>query len=96
MYFNSIERDVDPVDAFWTDVARSIHKWIDAGNIIILLADSNVNVRSRKMVRILAEMGIREVILEIQGNNAPLTYNRYLTIVGGGYLPFGTCSWCKD
>jgi hypothetical protein len=99
-YFNSIEQDVDPVDAFWTDLTRSIRKWRDVGESIILLAECNSDGRSHTMVHALME--IRKAIIEMSGTNAPPpTYNHgsvpidgiflshNLPIVGGGYLPFG-------
>jgi hypothetical protein len=43
--FNSIRWDVDPADAFWTDLARCIHKWKYAGDSIILQVDFNIDVR---------------------------------------------------
>jgi hypothetical protein len=42
-YYNSIGWDANPVDAFWTDLSRP-----EAGEIVVLLADWNTDVRGEK------------------------------------------------
>jgi hypothetical protein len=100
-YFNSVGRNARPVDAFWTDLSRPIRKWTEAGEIFVLLADWNVDVRGEKTHKYMADIGMREVITEFHGDAGPRTYNKVskaidgifmtqdLYIVQGGYMPFG-------
>jgi hypothetical protein len=88
------------VDALWTDLSRLIRKWTEAGEIVVLLADWNVDVRVEKSWEYMADLGMREVITEFHGDAGPRTYNRgskaidgiFMTqdlyILQGGYLPF--------
>jgi hypothetical protein len=43
-YFNSIGRDVNPVDTFWIDISRLVHKSTDARESVVILADWNNDV----------------------------------------------------
>jgi hypothetical protein len=47
-YYNSIGRDANPVDAFWTGISRLVRKWTEAGKSVVLLADWNADVRGEK------------------------------------------------
>jgi hypothetical protein len=62
-YFNSVGRDANPVDAFWTDLSRLVQKLIEAGESVVLLADWNADVRGEKTRKYMADIGMREVIM---------------------------------
>jgi hypothetical protein len=96
-YYNSIGRDANPVDAFWKDLSGLIQKWTEAGESVVLLAD----VRGEKTRKYMADISMREIIMEFHGDKGPRTYNRgsnpideiFMTqdlyIVQGGYMHFG-------
>jgi hypothetical protein len=100
-YFNSVERDANPVDAFWTDLSRLARKWTETCESLVLLADWNADGRGEKTQKYMAGLGMRKVITEIHGDEGPRTYNRgfkpidriFITqdlyIVQGGYMLFG-------
>jgi hypothetical protein len=97
-YCNSIGCDANPVDAFWTDLSRLLRKWTEAGKSLVLLEDWNADVRGEKAWKYMADLGMREVIMEFHGDEGPLTYNRgskpidgiFMThdlyVVKGGYM----------
>jgi hypothetical protein len=90
------------VDEFWTDLSRLIRKWNEAGERVVLLADWNADFRGEKTRKYMAQLGMREVIMEFHGDAGPHTYNRgskpidgifmiqdLCNIVQGGYMHFG-------
>jgi hypothetical protein len=99
-YYNSIGRDFNPVDTFWTDLSWLVCKWTEAGGTVVLLADWNADVRVEKTRKNMTDLGMREVIAEFHGDEGPRTYNRgsnptdgiFMTqdlyIVQGGYMYF--------
>jgi hypothetical protein len=68
---------------------------------VVLLADWSVDVRGEKTQKYMADIGMREVITELHGNEDPRTYHRgsnpidgiFMTqdlyLVQGGSMPFG-------
>jgi hypothetical protein len=68
---------------------------------MVVLADWNTDVRGEKIRKYMADLGMREVIMECHGDEGPRTYNRgskpiegiFMTqdlyIVQGGYMHFG-------
>jgi hypothetical protein len=88
------------VDAFWTDLSRLIRKWNEAGEIVVILADWNADIRGEKTRKYMADLGMREELMELHGDEGPHTYNRgskpiygiFMTqdlyIVQGGYMHF--------
>jgi hypothetical protein len=68
---------------------------------VVLLEDWNVDVRGEKTRKYMADLGMREVIMEFHGYEGPHTYTRgskpiygiFMThdlyIVQGRYMPFG-------
>jgi hypothetical protein len=62
-YCNSIGRDANPVNAFWTDLLRLVRKWTEAGESVVLPADWNADFRGEKTRKYMADLGMREVIM---------------------------------
>jgi hypothetical protein len=52
------------VDSFWTDLPRLVRNWTEAGEIMVLLADWNVDGRGEKTRKYMADIGVRELITE--------------------------------
>jgi hypothetical protein len=89
------------VDAFWTDLSRLVRKWTEAGKSVVLLVDWNADVRGEKTRKNMADLCMKEVIMEFHGDDGPRTYNRRykpidgifmtqdLYIVQGGNMSFG-------
>jgi hypothetical protein len=67
-YYNTIGWDANPLGAFWTDLSRLIHKWTEAGDSVVLLADWNVDVRGEKTRKYMADLSMTEVITEFHGD----------------------------
>jgi hypothetical protein len=61
-YFNSVGRDANHVDAFWTDLSRLVRKWTEAGESVVFLADWNADARGEKTRKYMADLGMREVL----------------------------------
>jgi hypothetical protein len=68
---------------------------------MVLLADWNADVRGEKTRKYMADLGMRDVIMEFHGDEGPRAYNRgsnpidgiFMTqdlyIFHGGYMHFG-------
>jgi hypothetical protein len=61
-YYNSIGRDANPVDAFWTDLSRLVRRWTEAGESVVVLAEWNTDIRNEKTRKYMADRGMREII----------------------------------
>jgi hypothetical protein len=89
------------VDAFWTELSRLVRKWTEADESVVLLENWNADVRGEKTQKYMADLCMREVIMEFHGDEGPRTYNRgskpidgiFMThdlyMVQGGYMHFG-------
>ena len=100
-YFDGKRDDVCPRKAFIRDLGKEITKWLAAGDQIIICLDANEDMKQGKVAEAFQAKGLREVILEKHGMNAPpTTDNGSLTIDGiwamqsiriqaGGYLECG-------
>jgi hypothetical protein len=99
-YFNSIERDVCPREAFVIDLSNQIQKLQEAGHLIILMLDGNEDMRHGNLANSLTSLQLKEAILDKHGRHAPSTYRRNtknvpidgiwlsisLNITAGGYF----------
>jgi hypothetical protein len=85
-YFKSVGRDADPVDALWTDISRLVRKWTEAGEILVLLSDCNVDARGEKTQKYMADLGMRDVITEFHGDEGPRTHNRGSKPIDGIFM----------
>jgi hypothetical protein len=59
---------------------------------VVLLVDWNADVRGEKTRKYMADLGMREAIIEFHGDAGPHTYNRGSKPIDGiqcGYMPFG-------
>ena len=91
----------DPVKIFYRDLARSILKWQDEGEQLILMGDWNEDIQSPNIQRWMSLFGLVEAVTEIHEGRAPATYHRGKRPIDGifvspnliperaGYLPFG-------
>jgi hypothetical protein len=53
---------------------------------VVLLADWNVDVRGEKTQKYMADLGMREVIMEFHGDKGPRTYNRGSKPIDGIFM----------
>jgi hypothetical protein len=74
------------VDAFWTDLSRLIRKWNEAGESVVLLADWNADVRGEKTRKYMADLSMREVKMELHGDEGPRTYNIGSNPIDGSFM----------
>ncbi len=78
-YFNSINHDICPREAFLMDLKNDILKLQEAGNHLIVMLDGNEDMRCGQLANIFSSIHLREVILQKHGLNAPSTYRRNTT-----------------
>jgi len=95
--------DRDPRSAFKADLLKEIVKWKAAKDQVLLLIDWNEDVCSPAITQWLQWAGMRDIILEQHGIDAPPTINKPMSTVPidgifatpgisasrCGYLPFG-------
>ena len=77
-YLRSQNDDRDPLKAFEADLEKTLAAWIEDGERILLGMDANQDVRSGSLSRMLAKLGMRDIILarhQAQGP-PPATYER--------------------
>ncbi len=101
-YFNYINREVCPREAFIIDLRNEILQLQETGSHLIVMLDGNEDMRSGHLSKALKSLNLREAILQKHGNAAPSTYRRStkevpidgiwisqsLDIIKGGYLDF--------
>jgi hypothetical protein len=61
----------EPRQALLDDLAGLIHEWKDAGEHIVLMMDAHEDVRTGKMKDFLELTDMRDVVISMQGNDAP-------------------------
>ena len=96
--------DRDPLRAFAEDLRDELSDWNDDGDMLILGIDLNGDVRDEMNKEFFHRLGMREVLMERHGDDAPETYadgskpidgifaSYSLDITAGGYLAFGDIS----
>jgi hypothetical protein len=75
-YFNTINDDRCPREAFITDLMIEIQETLQEGDNIIVMLDGNEDMRSGALSEAFHSCHLREVILEWHGPNTPSTYDR--------------------
>jgi hypothetical protein len=99
-YFNSIECNICPREAFLIDLKMDIIKFQEAGHHLILMIDGNEDMRRGHLAKTLSSLQLKEAILKKHGTKAPSTYKRNtrdipidgiwvsltLNIIAGGYF----------
>lgn len=100
-YFKDNDIDTCPLEQFSIDLMALLQKWITAGDKIILLVDSNEDIRDGNFDRGLRQLGLHSGIRTRHGNSPPPTHQKgsapiddiYVTrnimIDKAGYMPFG-------
>jgi hypothetical protein len=84
-FFDESDLDGCPRELFTTHLMAAITQWSDAGNQILLLVDANEDIRT--FATTIQSTGLREVVLERHGSNAPATYNGGSTPIDGIFAP---------
>ena len=79
-YFNGLNdtewaANPNPRERLFSDLGKSINEWIAAGDQLLIMGDWNVDVREHHLTDFFEPHGIREVLLEKHGQNAPPTCN---------------------
>lgn len=75
-YFNTIDDDRCPREAFITGLVIAIQESLQEGDNIIVMLDGNEDMRSGALSNAFHTCTLREVILEKHGPNTPSTYDR--------------------
>ena len=96
-----MNNDRGPILAFMEDLHEAITGLNDDGDLLLLGVDWNEDVRAPETTAFFQKLGMREVLLERHGDDAPKTYadrsypidgifaSYSLDIEVGGYLAFG-------
>jgi hypothetical protein len=75
-FFNSINHDICPREAFLTDLKQEITLFQEAGCHIIVMLNGNEDMHRGLLSQTFNTLQLREVILQRQENRAPSTYRR--------------------
>ncbi len=75
-HFQSKNQDREPRKAIFDDLAGEINRWVADGEHVVLMMDCNEDVRSNTITTFLNECGMRDIVLERHGNEAPRTHKR--------------------
>jgi len=75
-YFQSIKKNICPRTSFLIDLEVEIKSFISEGDHIILLIDSNSNMKRSDIQGILHQLTLREAIMEPHGYHGPETFRR--------------------
>ena len=70
-YLRSENDDRDPLKAFEEDLRDTLAAWIEDGEHVMLSMDANQDVRSGSLHRMLATLGLRDIILARHQSQGP-------------------------
>jgi hypothetical protein len=94
------EIDTCPRAQLFVDLQEFLSKCNEAGEQIIVMGDFNEDIRNRSITTFFEDMGMRELLLDLHGTNAPNTYidgvhpidgvfgTQNIQILAGGYTDF--------
>jgi hypothetical protein len=75
-HFQSKDQDREPRTAILEDLTSDINQWVADGEHVVLMMDCNEDVRSETITTFLDACGMRDIVLEPQGHEAPRTHKR--------------------
>jgi hypothetical protein len=75
-YFRGKKLEREPRAAVLEDLQTEINGWAGAGEHVVLMMDCNEDVRSVAITTFLNACGLRDIVLERHGSDAPRTYKR--------------------
>ena len=99
-YFENVDDDRCPREAFTDDLCKEVVSWMEAGDQVVLGMDANEDVRYSSLSLKLRTLGMEEAIIKQHGRNGPATYARGSCPIDGlfvsrtlqecrcGYKPF--------
>jgi hypothetical protein len=100
-YFDSQDIEGCPHELFTIYLLMEVETWLQQGDQLILLMDTNEDIRS--FHHAIQHTGLQEAILSRHGTNAPATFDGgsdqidsifmlpSIDIIIGGYFKFGFC-----
>lgn len=77
-HFATIDCDECPVEALWSNLQAVLQPWFEAGEILIVSGDFNVDVRSEEITTFFNQFQMHKLIIENRGEdsiNAPNTWS---------------------
>jgi len=83
-----------PKNRFLTDLKMAIKQWQTDGDIVMVLADMNEDVRSPLIKNMFREVGMAEVITS-QHQRPPETHNRGSHPIDGIFIPLSLLDKCQ-
>ena len=98
-YLNSVGDNRCPQTTFLQDLCSDIHKFIEQGDHIVLLLDSNSNMKSSDLLTALTTLSLQEAILSWHGFQGPLTFRTSMfrrTIPRRLQMVYGQLLQCCD
>ena len=75
-YFRGKKLEREPRNAILEDLQTKINGWEGAGEHVVLMMDCNEDVRSVAITNFLNACGLRDIVLEWHGGDAPRTHKR--------------------
>ena len=70
-HFHNQKTDREPHKAFRDDLQKAVQAWVSAGEKVVIHMDTNADVRTGPLTKMLATMGFQEQITSTHGIKAP-------------------------
>jgi len=93
-YLAKINCTNSPKNRFLTDLKKAILEWQAEGDMVILIADMNKDVRLPKIQKLLRPIGLVDGPT-MQHRSPPATHNRGSLLIDGIFLPITLVDQCK-
>jgi len=78
---------VCPRDQILVDLKAQIEQWQSEGDIVIVLADINEDVRTEPITSTFSQLGMTEITIMQHGYQGPNTHNRGTNPIDGIFIP---------
>jgi len=86
-WFTRQHKNVCPRDQILLDLQAQIEQWQSEGDMVIVLADINEDIRLEPIPSSFRQMGLSEITLVQHGHQGPNTHNRGTMPIDGIFIP---------
>ncbi len=86
-WFSKQGKAVCPRDQMLVDLSSQVDQWTSEGDIVIILADINEDIRTEPIRSTFQQMGLVEAVTGQHGQIGPNTYNRGTNPIDGIFIP---------
>jgi len=89
-----LKRDTYPQVAILDDLAKELHTWQDAGDVIVVAADFNEDIWSDTLCTFFGQFGLKEVLSTLHRPGLPASHNCGSLPINGFFVPAGLIHFC--